>query len=158
MIYNMSINQIATVCVDACLKVWEADTGRIMYTLNNIHGKNIEVSCMALNAGGYRLVTAGHDCSLKLWDFRAGQELKHKLGKNIITDDSKYSNIIYTKINEEFYIITFSGNNIVKLFHVSFSMNFSCFCFSFTRSEINRRFYSIFQMKRTQMNQMTLYL
>lgn len=115
-VYNSYINQIATVCTSD-LKVWEAETGRIMYVINEIHGKNVEVTCMALDPSGYKLVTGASNSSIKIWDFGAGQELKHKHGRRT-KEDLSITYIIYTKMNDELYVIAFGWNNKIKLFHV----------------------------------------
>jgi WD40 repeat protein len=117
-VYNSYINQIATLC-SSDLKVWEAETGRLMYGLSEIHGKNVEATSMALDPSGYRLATGGSNGSIKVWDFGAGQELKHKQGRKSRDDLSIFS-LVYTKLNDELYIVAFGWNNKIRLFHVSF--------------------------------------
>jgi WD repeat-containing protein 64 len=122
-VYNSYINQIATLC-SSDLRVWEAETSRLMYSISEIHGKNIEATSMALDPSGYRLATGGFNGSMKIWDFGAGQELKHKQGR-ATRDDLSIIKLAYTKINDELYLIAFGWNNKVKMFHVSVEFSIS---------------------------------
>lgn len=112
--YNAAINQIATLCTESTLKVWEADSGKLVYVIGDVHGKGVEATCMAICASGYRLATAAVNNSIKIWDFGAGQELKHKRGRR--TQETCISGIQYVKVGEENYVLTFGWNNKIKMF------------------------------------------
>ena len=116
-LYNSTINQIATLCSSE-LKVWEAETGKLTYSINDVNGKDIELTCMCLDASGYRLATGAVNGSIKIWDFGAGQELKHKRGKKNRGDLNIFS-MTYTKIQEELFLVVTETNNKIKIYKVS---------------------------------------
>jgi WD repeat-containing protein 64 len=118
LLYNQTMNQIATVCSESVLKVWESDTGNLIYSINDIHDKDVSVTCMCIDSSGYRLATAGVNNSIKIWDFGAGQELKHKRGNKQADKDYCIKNMCYNKSqNSELYLICFGWNNKIKIFH-----------------------------------------
>ena len=116
-LYNSNINQIATMCTSE-LKVWEAETGKIIYSISDVNGKGVELTCMCLDASGYRLATAGSNGSIKVWDFGAGQELKHKKGKKS-REDLSISTLMYTKIKDVLYLIVTETSNKIKIYLVN---------------------------------------
>lgn len=115
-LYNQTMNQIATVCSESVLKVWESDTGHLIYSLNDIHDKDVSVTCMCLDSSGYRLATAGVNNSIKIWDFGAGQELKYKRGIKHVDQDYCIKNMCYNKSQNDLYLICFGWNNSIKIF------------------------------------------
>ena len=61
-----SNDQVASVSADATLKVWNIDTGRLMYTIKEAHGHLVPVTCMASSQpNGSKLVTGGLDGKTK---------------------------------------------------------------------------------------------
>ena len=61
MIFNPELNQLITVCTESVIKVWEAETGKHVYSINNAHGTNAEVTAVTLDKSGYRLATGALD-------------------------------------------------------------------------------------------------
>ena len=116
-VYNSNINQIATLCASE-LKVWEAETGKLAYSLNDVNGKGVELTCMCLDASGYRLATGAVNGSIKIWDFGAGQELKHKKGKKNREDLSIFS-MAFIKILDELFLLVTETSNKIKIYKVS---------------------------------------
>ena len=120
-LYNKFINQIATLCTVE-LKVWESETSKLIYSLVDVQGKGIEATCMALDSSGYRLATGGSNGSIKIWDFGAGQELKHKKGKKS-RDDLSILKLVYTKQNDDLFLIAIEATKKIKMYHVSSCIN-----------------------------------
>ena len=79
-----SANQIATLCAESVLKVWEADTGRFLYAIREgsnlnlnltrlflclikcvvlfnlkANGSSVDIVCMTTDPSGYKLATGG---------------------------------------------------------------------------------------------------
>ena len=48
-----------TICSESVMKVWEAETGKLVYTVTEPHGSGVEITCIALDKTGYRLATGG---------------------------------------------------------------------------------------------------
>lgn len=130
-----STNQIASVCSESILKAWETDTGKLIYTIKEIHGPSVEVTCMEIDPSGYRLVTGAKNGSIKVWDFGAGQELKYKLNFEYatLTDESDSStawndmrgiiDVYYVKMEEELMIAVLSMDNTIKMYLDSLEIN-----------------------------------
>ena len=58
---------------DKTLKLWDAETGQELRTLEGHTG---EVSACAFSPDGARVVSASEDKTLKLWDAETGRELR----------------------------------------------------------------------------------
>ena len=48
-------------CTESVLKVWEMESGKLVYTITDAHGPNIEVTAVTLDSSGYRLATGAFD-------------------------------------------------------------------------------------------------
>uniref|UniRef100_A0A3Q0R1H2 WD40 repeat domain 95 n=1 Tax=Amphilophus citrinellus TaxID=61819 RepID=A0A3Q0R1H2_AMPCI len=57
------------------VRVWDLDTGRQVFEFGGTHELS-SITCMALDPKGRRLVTAGRDGCLKIWNFSSGLCLK----------------------------------------------------------------------------------
>ncbi|KAK0056977.1 WD repeat-containing protein 64 [Biomphalaria pfeifferi] len=79
MLINKEANQIVSVCSHPIIKVWEIETGHLTYTINEPHGPNMDVTCIALDRTFSKLVTGAYDGSLKIWDFGSGQMVKSRM-------------------------------------------------------------------------------
>ena len=60
-LYNDELHQVITMCTESVIKVWEAETGKFVYQITEAHGAGVEVTAMALDRSGYRLVTGAVD-------------------------------------------------------------------------------------------------
>jgi hypothetical protein len=72
--YNLAGNQLASAGVDGTIKVWEATTGREVYTLRAHTGP---VSDLVYSPDGTRLASIGLDRALRIWDATTGQEFRN---------------------------------------------------------------------------------
>ncbi|KAK3736912.1 hypothetical protein RRG08_000654 [Elysia crispata] len=116
-LFNKDLNQVVSVCTESVIKVWEMETGKIVYSIPEAHGPNIEVTCIALDKTGYRLVSGAFDGSMKVWDFGAGQLLKAKNSTTTsVDDDLSITGIVYNKVADDYFIITSGWNNSVRIY------------------------------------------
>ena len=53
------------------MSVWELDTGEKIIQFSNCHG-NAEITAMAFDPTGRRLITGARDGSIKIWNFNNG--------------------------------------------------------------------------------------
>lgn len=53
------------------MSVWDVDTGEKTIQFSQCHG-NMEITAMAFDPTGRRLITGGRDGSIKLWNFNNG--------------------------------------------------------------------------------------
>ena len=58
-------------CQGSVVSVWDVDTGEKTMQFSNCHG-NAEITAMAFDTAGRRLVTGARDGSLKIWNFNNG--------------------------------------------------------------------------------------
>ncbi|KAL8568266.1 hypothetical protein ACOMHN_040839 [Nucella lapillus] len=113
---NKELNQIVSVCTESVIKVWEMDSGKLVYTISEAHGPNMEVTAITLDRSGYRLVSGAFDGSLKVWDFGAGQVIKKKAGR-VTDEDLSITGLLYQRFHHDDHIIVASGwTNKVRLF------------------------------------------
>lgn len=112
-------NQIATLCAESTLKVWEADTGRFLYYIKEANGPSVEVVAMTVDPNGYKLATAGSNGSIKIWNFGTGQEMKSRSNKKQLNENEfKILSIKYEKIKSELYLFVYDSLR-VKIMMVS---------------------------------------
>ena len=57
------------------VSVWDVDTGEKVIQFSRCHGE-YEITAMAFDRCGRRLVTGGKDGSIKLWNFNNGECLR----------------------------------------------------------------------------------
>ena len=53
------------------VSVWDVDTGEKIIQFSNCHG-NLEITAMAFDPTGRRLITGARDGSIKIWNFNNG--------------------------------------------------------------------------------------
>ena len=75
-------------CQGSVVSVWDIDTGEKMIQFTRCHG-DMEITAMAFDSLGRRLLTGGRDGSLKLWNFNNGACLR--VFKNMYSDEVLYS-------------------------------------------------------------------
>src|SRR5262249_12732864 len=63
---------LASASADRTIKVWDAVTGRLIFTLL---GHQAVVNCVAFSHDGNRLASAGGDMTVRVWDADSGQEM-----------------------------------------------------------------------------------
>lgn len=57
------LSQLLTVCAEPLLRVWDVESGRLVYQIGEPHD-TCEVSAVALDPSGYRLASAAIDGAL----------------------------------------------------------------------------------------------
>lgn len=43
------------------MRVWEAESGKLVYQIPEAHGSNVEVTSLALDETGYRMASGAYD-------------------------------------------------------------------------------------------------
>jgi WD40 repeat protein len=114
-----SSNQIATLCSESFIKVWEADTGRYLYTLREPNGIGVDTICMCVDPTGYKLVTGGANGSIKIWNFGTGHEMKNKQKtiKKCNDNEFKMIDMKFLKIKSDLFLYVYDSVKI-KVFQV----------------------------------------
>ncbi|KAK7504770.1 hypothetical protein BaRGS_00003798, partial [Batillaria attramentaria] len=111
---NKELNQVVSVCTESVIKVWELDTGKLVYSITEAHGPNVEVTAIALDKSGYRLVSGAFDGSLKVWDFGAGQVIKSKAGRGT-DEDLSITGLVYQRFYDDHVIVASGWTNKIRL-------------------------------------------
>ncbi len=70
-LYNKIFNQVVSGCHGSVVKVWDVDTGEKIIQFSQCHGK-MEITAMAFDPTGRKLITGGKDGSIKIWNFNNG--------------------------------------------------------------------------------------
>ena len=70
--YSPDGKRIVTDSYDKTAKVWDANTGKELFTLK---GHERQLNSAIYSAGGDRIVTASFDKTAKVWDAKTGQHL-----------------------------------------------------------------------------------
>ncbi|XP_041352298.1 WD repeat-containing protein 64-like isoform X2 [Gigantopelta aegis] len=113
-LYNSELNQVVSVCTESFLKVWEMDTGKVIYSITEAHGPGIEITAITLDKSGYRLVSGGYDGSIKIWDFGAGQMIKSKSGRGV-DEDLSITGLVYYRCENDHVLLACGWNNRIKM-------------------------------------------
>jgi WD40 repeat protein len=66
-------HRIVSGSLDKTLRLWDADTGRLIG--DPLTGHTTEIFSVALSPGGHRLVSGGGDGTVRLWDADTGRLL-----------------------------------------------------------------------------------
>ncbi|KAH0622525.1 hypothetical protein JD844_024907, partial [Phrynosoma platyrhinos] len=106
LVYNNAFHQVLTICSESVIKVWELETGQLIYQIEDAHGPNVEVTCAAIDKHGFHLATGACDGTLKTWDFGSGQELKVlPLGKESRDNEHWLMQMVYLKASKSKHVI-----------------------------------------------------
>ena len=66
-------------CSETVIKMWEADSGKLVYQITDSHGSGVEVTAIGMDKSGYRLATGAIDGTAPLlFDHVGGQGLLKK--------------------------------------------------------------------------------
>ena len=69
--WTVSLRQVVSGCHGSVVSVWDVDTGEKTMQFSHCHD-NAEITAMAFDLAGRRLVTGARDGSLKIWNFNNG--------------------------------------------------------------------------------------
>nr|XP_060632847.1 WD repeat-containing protein 64 [Anolis sagrei ordinatus] len=106
LLYNKAFHQVLTICSESVVRVWELETGQLIYQIEDAHGSNVEVTCAAIDNNGFHLATGACDGTVKTWDFGSGQELKGlPLGKEINDNEHWLLQMVYLNASESRHVI-----------------------------------------------------
>ena len=64
-------SQVVSGCHGGVVSVWDVDTGEKTIQFSRCHG-DAEITAMAFDSTGRRLLTGGRDGSLRMWNFNNG--------------------------------------------------------------------------------------
>ena len=71
-VYNATGSQIVTASWDGTAKVWDVETGKLLYSLRHPP----QVNSAHFNATGNQIITASRDRTVMIWDALTGKRLK----------------------------------------------------------------------------------
>ncbi|XP_048361047.1 WD repeat-containing protein 64 [Sphaerodactylus townsendi] len=119
LLYNSAFHQVLTICSESIVKIWELESGQLIYQIEDAHGPGIELTCAAIDKNGFHLATGACDGTVKTWDFGSGQQLKTlPLPKESCDYEHWLIQMIYLKASESKHVIMvleYSGTiNIVQ--------------------------------------------
>ncbi|XP_052769281.1 WD repeat-containing protein 64-like isoform X3 [Mya arenaria] len=114
LLLNKDLGQVVTVCTEAVLKVWEMESGKLVYTIPEAHKSSVEITALTLDSSGYRLASGAFDGSLKIWDFGSGQCIKEKSGR-ASEEDLSIVGLLYSKLDDDRVLIAAGWNNKLKI-------------------------------------------
>ncbi len=72
--YASDGKQVAAVCANGVVRVWDADTGKPLSRPDEGHLTKVTAACFTPD--GTQVWTGGEDGTVRLWDIRAGRELR----------------------------------------------------------------------------------
>ena len=65
--YNEELKQMVSICTESIMRVWEISTGRQVYQIVEPNGRGVEVTALALDISGFRMVTGALDGKLVIY-------------------------------------------------------------------------------------------
>uniref|UniRef100_A0A8C6VEU7 WD repeat domain 64 n=1 Tax=Naja naja TaxID=35670 RepID=A0A8C6VEU7_NAJNA len=106
LVYNQVFHQVLSICSESIVKVWELETGQLIYQIEDAHGPGVELTCAAVDKNGFHLATGACDGTVKIWDFGSGQILKIlPLGREITVNEHWLMQMVYLKASESKHVI-----------------------------------------------------
>ncbi|XP_007889514.1 WD repeat-containing protein on Y chromosome [Callorhinchus milii] len=115
--YNKEFQQVVSCSEGSKVKVWDLDTGSLMFEFSEAH-KDSAISCMTFDDSGRRLITGGRDGCLKIWNYNNGQCLRtlKKVGKC-----AEISDCAYVEIHKRKYVIAVGWDRRINIYYDSFA-------------------------------------
>ncbi|XP_070596804.1 WD repeat-containing protein 64-like [Erythrolamprus reginae] len=106
LVYNKVFHQVLSICSESVVKVWELETGQLIYQIEDAHGPGVELTCAAVDKNGFHLATGACDGTVKLWDFGSGQVLKMlPLSREITVNEHWLMQMVYLKASASKHVI-----------------------------------------------------
>nr|XP_056709319.1 WD repeat-containing protein 64 [Euleptes europaea] len=106
LLYNTAFHQVLTICSESIVRIWELESGQLIYQIEDAHGPGIELTCAATDKNGFHLATGACDGTVKTWDFGSGQQLKTlPLAKESIDNEHWLIQMSYLKASESKHVI-----------------------------------------------------
>ncbi|WAR20511.1 WDR64-like protein [Mya arenaria] len=99
LLLNKDLGQVVTVCTEAVLKVWEMESGKLVYTIPEAHKSSVEITALTLDSSGYRLASGAFDEK----SGRASEE------------DLSIVGLLYSKLDDDRVLIAAGWNNKLKI-------------------------------------------
>ncbi|MBI4648941.1 MAG: WD40 repeat domain-containing protein [Bacteroidia bacterium] len=75
--YSPDGKSVASVCTDKTIKIWDAETGKLLQTLNDMQEGEISIS---FSPNGKYLASGSWDSSVKLWDINSNKIVRKFTG------------------------------------------------------------------------------
>lgn len=69
-LYSVAFEQIISVSVDECVRLWDVHKGKLIFEFTTKHGA--PVTCACLDTRGKRLLTGAHNGTVYMWNFNNG--------------------------------------------------------------------------------------
>jgi len=109
--FNRNFNSIISVDDESNVYVWDIEDGKLMFKYPDAHGKN-RITAMTFDASMRRLITGGHDGSIKMWNFSNGHCLRDflydcepkEISAITFVPDAKMSNVVTVGWDRNIYI------------------------------------------------------
>ncbi|XP_038617551.1 WD repeat-containing protein on Y chromosome-like [Tachyglossus aculeatus] len=110
--YNKAFRHVVTCSEGSVVKVWDLETGKLLSEFNRAHG-DAEITCLAFDWSGRRLVTGGRDGCLKIWNYNNGHCL-HTLKQGGPGDE--VCDCTYVEVNQNRYIIAVGWDRRINMY------------------------------------------
>ncbi|XP_054828108.1 WD repeat-containing protein 64 [Eublepharis macularius] len=106
LLYNRAFHQVLTICAESIVKIWELESGQLIYQIEDGHGPSVELTCAAIDKNGFHLVTGACDGTVRTWDFGSGQLLKTlPVPKENSDNEHWLIQMVYLKASESRHVI-----------------------------------------------------
>ncbi|XP_055893432.1 WD repeat-containing protein on Y chromosome-like isoform X2 [Biomphalaria glabrata] len=116
--YNPEFKQIVTCCCGSIVKLWDFETGSLIFEYGEAHGEEA-ITCMTFDNTKRRLITGGRDGSLKIWNYNNGhclRVLKKKAKKNNVHTD-EICDVTYIEMNKNRYVIAVGWDKRINIYY-----------------------------------------
>ncbi|XP_065845718.1 cilia- and flagella-associated protein 337-like [Oscarella lobularis] len=110
-LFNTSFKQVVTACEGSVVKVWDIETGHLVFEFSNVHETDA-ISDMTFDWSERRLITSGRDGTLRVWNFNNGhcRRIYKKANKKEITS------ITYMNINRNCHVVAVGWDRRINIF------------------------------------------
>ncbi|XP_060707433.1 WD repeat-containing protein on Y chromosome-like [Hemiscyllium ocellatum] len=122
--YNKLMRQVVTCCEGSDIKVWDLDTGHLVFELTRAHG-DAAITCMTFDIDERRLITGGRDGCVKKWDYQNGKCIQTLRQAGEKTEE--ISDCIYAEIYKNSFIISVGWDKRINVYSVRANKNMESF-------------------------------
>ncbi|GCB70432.1 hypothetical protein scyTo_0010777, partial [Scyliorhinus torazame] len=111
--YNKLMRQVVTCCEGSVMKVWDLDTGHLVFEFTRAHG-DAAITCMTFDTSEQRLITGGRDGYVKKWNYQNRQCIQTLRQAGDKTEE--VTDCIYAEIYKNGFIISVGWDKRINVF------------------------------------------
>ncbi|XP_074650451.1 cilia- and flagella-associated protein 337-like [Tubulanus polymorphus] len=110
--YNPSFKQLITCSDGSVVKIWDFESGNLIFEFNEAHGESA-ITCVSFDNTDRRLITGGRDGCLRIWNYNNGHCLRTMQKE---ADNEEICSVCYVEMNRNRYVIAVGWDRRINMY------------------------------------------